>query len=188
MNTDEKRERLTTDVEKTKIEMDYVTVRQSISMLLLRLIVAEILAAGGFVLSLLIVVRLVNEVDILSFGIPIFLVLVLTKIFLTVFIVLRWVEEYYKISSEEVVHKRGLIFKEENVNKISHLTSLEINQSFWGRVFNYGTIKMFNWATEKPVLLYLIHNPKKYAEILMEKIPEVDTDKKTLREHIFEED
>lgn len=188
MNVEEKRERLNSEGVRAKIEMDYVTVRQSISILLLRLIVLEVLAAVGIIVAYLVVINILNDINFMLFEIPIFLLLVLLKIGLTVFIVLQWIDEYYKISTEEIIHKRGLIFKQEETNKLIHLTSLEVEQGLWGRIFNYGTIKMYNWSTEKTILLYLIHNPKRYAGILRKRIPNVDEDRKVLREHFIEED
>lgn len=175
-----------------QLVVTHVTIRQSISVLLLRLIVVELIAALGIILLHIVLLSpslpdLVKSIRAtLIFNVPLFLVLVLIKTILMGSIIIQWLEEYYEITPEEVIYKRGLIFKKEETNILEHLGSLEIKQTFLGKIFNYGSLKLYNWAMEKEVYLYLIHNPMKYYSILQALLPEADEKKQIVREHILE--
>lgn len=171
------------------IDLPYVTVRQSIALLLLRLVVIEILSSfivvifNGFLISSV----TINTIQplIVQFNVPIYIFLVILKIILVIYVVLQWVNEYYKITPKEIIHKKGFIFKKEEKYKIYHVAEISLEQGFFGKIFNCGTIKLFDWATDKTAYLYLIHNPVRYKNVLHKLIPEADEEKKVLREHII---
>lgn len=174
------------------IHVSHVTIRQSISFLLLRLVVLEVVAILGLVLSLVFFFN--PEIQdrlgdmILFVNIPYFVFTVLLKTFIMLFVIVQWLNEYYEINPKYVVHKRGYFFKKEERYTLAHLGKVRIEQSILGKFFNYGNVRIFNWALEKEVTLYLIHNPMKAVRILQELLPEADEEKETIREHLMEED
>lgn len=175
-----------------KINVTHVTIRQSISVLILRLVVIELFAA---IFVIVFFVFLISTDVSRGFsatlpvvGITFFVIFVLAKTALIIFIIIQWLNECYEITPKEIVHKNGLFFKKEERNALNHLAKLEIDQGIFGRIFNYGTIKLYNWVLEKNVTLYLIHNPMKYHELLQEILPEADREKQLIREHVLESD
>ena len=99
------------------IDLPYVTVRQSIALLLLRLIVIEILASffvvifNGFLVS-----SVTNDAIqplLVRFNVPIYIFLVILKILLVIYVVLQWVNEYYRITPKEIIHKKGFIERDQ---------------------------------------------------------------------------
>jgi membrane protein YdbS with pleckstrin-like domain len=124
--------------------------------------------------------------DILIFNIPLFILLVVIKTVITIFVIIQWLNEYYEITTKDIVHRRGLILKKEERHLLQHIGSVSIEQGVFGRIFNFGTLKLFNWTKEKYVYLYLIHNPMKYLHIMEELLPDADKSKRTVREHILE--
>lgn len=175
-----------------EISVTHITIRQSISILLLKLILIEFLAALGVILfhsfftqQALIDISSINA-TVNLFNVPLFLTIVAAKIFLMIFVVMQWVEEQYEITTKELIHRTGFIFRKEESYNLEHLGSIELQQNFLGKVLNYGTVQIYNWATEKEVSLYLIHNPVKYYSILKILVPEADRGKKVVREHVLE--
>lgn len=172
------------------IVITHVTIRQSISFLVLRLLSIEIMAAIAIIVFHTLILRsdirqLVGD-DILIFNIPLFILLVVIKTVITIFVIIQWLNEYYEITTKDIVHRRGLILKKEERHLLQHIGSVSIEQGVFGRIFNFGTLKLFNWTKEKYVYLYLIHNPMKYLHIMEELLPDADKSKKTVREHILE--
>lgn len=176
--------------DKKKIVVTHITIRQSIFFLHLRLITIEVIAAFAIILvhSILLGTDIKTNIgdNIISFNIPIFIILVMIKTFFAVFVIIQWLNEYYEITGHDVLHRKGLIFKREERTILEHIGSVDIEQGFFGRIFNFGTIKLFNWASEKEVYLYLIHNPLKYLHILEDLVPQTDREKKIFREHVLE--
>lgn len=195
MNVAQKEEKMLS-VEKngreSGIVVTHVTIRQSIFFLVLKLITLEALAALGvillhtFLLSTDIAERIGREISL--FNIPLFVILVIAKTSLTIFVTVQWINEYYEITPKEVIYRRGLIFKKEERNTIVHLGSITIEQGILGRIFNYGTLSLFNWLLDKEITLYLIHNPRKYHHILQTLIPKVNVGKQVLKERFLEEE
>jgi membrane protein YdbS with pleckstrin-like domain len=193
MNTQEKMLGVVNDNQSKRIIVTHVTIRQSISLLLFRLVVLEVIAAVGVIFFHSLFVS-TNIADIANhtvpnftvFNTPVFILFVLLKTCIMIFIVIQWLNEYHEITPKEIIYRKGLLFKREERNTLEHLGSLEIDQGLLGRIFNYGTIKLFNWATEKDIDLYLIHNPMKYHHILQTLLPDSDRGKRVFREHILE--
>jgi membrane protein YdbS with pleckstrin-like domain len=187
----EKKMKLLRNKDESTIVVDHLTIRQSIFFLVLRLFAIEALAACFVVAFHFLLGEASSRMEVdtsVIFNLPVYLGLVVVKMFLTIFIVVQWVNEYYEIYPTEVIYKKGFIVKQEERYLVEHIGSMKIDQGFFGRVFNFGTIKLFNWTTEKDVLLYLIHNPLKYEHILEDLMPEADKGKEMFREHVIEED
>ena len=192
-NTDfkERKMKLLQDKGERTIAVEHLTIRQSIFFLVLRLFTIEVLAAFAVIALHFLLEEASNRMEFdtsVLFNIPVYLALVIIKMLLTIYIVVQWVNEYYEIYPSEILHKKGFLVKQEERHLIEHIGSIKIEQGFLGRVFNFGTIKLFNWTTEKDILLYLIHNPRKYEHILEELAPEADKGKSMLREHLVEEE
>lgn len=180
---------INTDKERN-IAVTHVTIRQSIFFLVLRMLTIEAIATTLVVLfhTVLFSPQVSERIGTTAqlFNIPVFILLVMAKTGFLIFVIGQWLNEYYEITTSEIIYRRGLIFKREDKHKLDHIGSVELQQGFLGRIFNYGTLKLFVWTTEKEVLMYLIHNPRKYQNILEELLPEAEKSKKVFREHIFE--
>ncbi len=145
-------------------------------------------------ISLLAVVGGVIELDLVAYFEQVkiaaligFVLLVCVKTALTFYIIADWVDEYYEISSHTIRHKWGILFKHEQENMLEHLATVKLEQGILGRIFNYGTLTLYNWASEKEFVLYLIHSPHKYMRILRQILGgNVDVERAQLRERIVD--
>ncbi len=100
----------------------------------------------------------------------------------------RWLEEYYEISDHSIMHRKGFLFKKEEEISFKHIRAVKLEQGLLGRILNFGTIVLHDWDMRRDFILYQIHNPNRYKQVLVDLIPNVDVDKITLREHIIEPD
>jgi len=171
------------------ITVTHITIRQSLFFLVLKLAFIEVLAAA-FVIAFHSMIARFDLADALvltnALNMTIFLALVILKTATTIYILADWVDEYYEITPKQVRHIRGIIIKREESNTLEHMANVRIDQGVMGRIFNYGTLTLYNWASEQQFTLYLIHNPRKYMNILKEILPDVDMEAKVLRERLFE--
>lgn len=174
------------------IPVTHVNVRLSISLLLLKLLFVEVVAAASviFFYSVLLPYEgmLFQNVGMGFFNLPFYVALVIVKTFITFFIILQWLNEYYEITSTVLYHRRGLLFKVEEQYPLENMQRLEIFQSFFGKLFNYGTISLYDPRRKWYEDMSYIHNPMRYAKILEDLIPSADVRKSVLREHILEKD
>ena len=101
-----------------KIVVSHVTIRQSISFLIFRLIVLEIISSALIILfySTLVPTGIVENLFGGSYGAYntlLFILFVIGKTFFMTFIIVVWLNEYYEITPKEVIHKSGLFFRKE---------------------------------------------------------------------------
>lgn len=175
-----------------KIQVSHINIRLSISILLLRLLVIELVGAILVILlhSSLFVFdgEVLEQMGMQTFNILFFSIFVFIKTALTVFVILQWLNEYYEITSTVIYHRKGLIFKTEEKYPLEHIGFVEVKQGIFGKILNFGTISLYDKGRNKYVDMYLIHNPMRYTRVIEELLPQVDEKKQILREHIIEKD
>lgn len=169
-----------------KIYVAHINIRQSIFFLMLKLIALDAIATFIAVLyfssvSSNFIPEIVNNL-ILSYNLPFFLALVILKIALNIYIAMEWINEYYEIWPNMIVHKSGFIVKHEERHPLSHIRSLKVEQGALGKTFGYGSITIYDWYLEKETSLYLIHNPIKYYNIIEALIPKTEEEKQIFQE------
>lgn len=162
----------------SKITLTYVNIRQSIAILLSKLILTDLILAVIVVGFYYVLVQgekfnLPFSTDTLAFFIM-FAVIGIIKIFTSIYVVLKWLNEYYEITPEFIVHKQGIIFKKSDHYKIELLRRVSVQDSFLGQLLNFATITLFDIRLNKYLDMYLVHNPNRYAKILKQLKPEIE--------------
>jgi membrane protein YdbS with pleckstrin-like domain len=161
-----------------KIYVTHINIRQSIFFLVLKLIFLDAIALFLAVLYLFLVsnepiLEIFNSA-MLSYKLLFLFIVVFLKISLTIYIVMRWITEYYEVWPKEVMHRSGFIFRKEERHQFSQMRLVKIEQGFFGKTFGFGTIHLYNWYLEEYTALYLIHNPIKYFHIIENLLPKTD--------------
>jgi|SRR3989344_1731645 len=179
--------------DKKSIVVSHVTIRQSISFLIFRLIALEFISGAIiiFFYSSLVPTGIVESVLGINYGALntlLFILFIICKTLFMIYIVVIWLNDYYEITPKEVIHKSGLVFRKEEKHVLSHVDSIDIEQGFLGSMFNYGNIILHHWYIEKTTVLYLIHNPMKYLRILQDLLPQSDQNINIIRERIIEKE
>lgn len=166
-----------------KITLTYLNVRQSITILLAKLILTDVILAF---IVIFFYFTLIEGQQYFSFiaGNPWifligFIILGIIKIGLSVYVVLEWLNEYYEITPEVIMHKKGFIFRKTEKYNLDKVRRVSIQSTFLGEIFNYATVSLYDIRLNKYLDLYLIHNPERYVKILRMLCPdlEVKTDK-----------
>lgn len=180
------------DINENGLLVSHLTIRQSLSLLLFKLIVIELGAAFLVIVlhSLFIYTDLKSVVenanDFNLFNIPIYLLLVIIKTTFVFFTIIEWMNNYYEITPQDISHHVGLFFKDEERHTFFHLGSLKIEQGILGRLFNFGSLKFYNWALQKEFVLFAIHNPMKYYPVLKSLLPQTDKEEQVIRRSLLE--
>lgn len=158
-----------------KITLTYLNVRQSIAILLGKIIVLDIIFAVVVAALYLLIVPSGVVVETVVRNIVIFLVLFfilgIFKFYLTTYVVMEWLNEYYEITPDEIVHKKGVVKKRSETYHLDKVGSIDVQHSFFGELFNFATISLYDSGMHKLLDMYLIHNPKRYEKILRTLIP-----------------
>ena len=190
MNTKEKIISFEKKGKASSITVTHITVRQSIFFLVLKLLFLEAVAAGSIIAFHLALSNYATmySLNISFFNIPIFVLLVLLQTVFMIYVIVNWLEEYYEITPMEVIHRKGFLFRKEERYILDHVGSITLEQGLLGRIFNFGSLKLFDWALEENIHIYLIHSPLKYHHILETLVPEADREKNVFRERVIDEE
>lgn len=149
--------------------------------MVLKLIVLDVIAAFVAVsyftsVSNKSVPEILNNLMLL-YNMPFFVILVFLKIALTIYVVMRWITEYYEIWPHALMYWSGIIWRNQEKHPFSQIRSVKVEQGFFGKIFGFGTIYLYNWYLQKNFSLYLIHNPMKYYHIIEGLLPKSENDR-----------
>jgi membrane protein YdbS with pleckstrin-like domain len=173
---------------KKSFPVSHVNIRSSIVFLVAKLLVLDLIATllALVFFGVIAIDAIPSETKILlvSNNVGYFVVLATVKIILTFYLILQWLNEYYEITANEIIYRRGIIWRKEDVYDFMHIRSIGIHQSFLGRIFNFGTLDVFDRGVYKYYYLRFIHNPRRYFELLHTLVPDADVEKNVFREHL----
>src|SRR6185437_4800456 len=124
--------------------------------------------------------------SIIAIGLPFLFFLVLVKTFITLFLILQWLNEYYEISADIIKYRRGIIFRRVEDYPTADIKFIDVEQGIFGRMFNFGTVTLMNIRRIQYAQMYLIHNPLRYAQILEDLVPNLVERRHVLRRHFHE--
>lgn len=101
----------------------------------------------------------------------VFFLKLLMQLFLILNVTLSWANSAYYLAGKHLIRRKGILHVEEDVFHFDNIRSISVNQSFFGKIFNYGDISLKTSASggyQGDVVMTEIANPKKYEEILRE--------------------
>ena len=174
------------------IYMSHVNVRQSISILLAKVIVLDIIAATCIIIFFTALCEFTpfsSYTDrLVSYNTVFFILLGFLKFYFTSYVILLWLNEYYEIMPDMVVHKKGLLWRKEQHYALKYVRTVRLSQSLLGKLFNFGTISLYDIRKNKFLDLYLIHDPHRCLRILEQLIVSPHEEKRIIKGHLFGED
>jgi len=100
-------------------------------------------------------------------------VIVIIQIILTVFVVLRWVYNYYEWSDEQVIHHTGILILHEKSMYFKEAKEIILRQGIFGRLLRYGNIDLLSSNAETLISLSRISKPQRYINVLRKQLTEV---------------
>jgi len=159
------------------ITLTYLNVRQSISILIFKLVFIDLFFAGVVIGAYFL---MTNEalLETVSLNPNVFLITFVTlgviKLLLGAYAVLLWLNEYYEITPEFVTHKKGIVHRTQEKYKLENLRKIKIDNTLFGEIFNFGTVSFYDIRLNKYLDMYLIHNPDRYANIFKKLIPDIE--------------
>lgn len=151
-----------------EIRVKKLRVRRSPVLLLFKLITLDIIFLFAGIVQYLIVSTLpgFNLLDTYILVLMTNLGLGIIWLLYTGWIILKWRNNYYEIFPGAVIEHDGVFYKNEKSFSCDRIASVESKQTFLGRMFNYGVIRLYDPFLEKYIYLYNVTNPARYANVL----------------------
>lgn len=98
------------------------------------------------------------------------------NLYLVINVIFNWIGVEYILRTDEIIIKKGILKLKETTYEIANLQSMSINQSLFGRLFNFGTIRLFNPVLKEEVFIENIPNPSFYGKFIQkgeQKSPQI---------------
>lgn len=106
------------------------------------------------------------------FGIIYFIILSLFELILISIVALRWASEEYEVRDDTIVHRKGVLKTTEENYSLRNLGNATISQGIIGRIFNFGTIKIYSPLLKQEYFITNVHNPKQILTTLEDDLSE----------------
>lgn len=106
--------------------------------------------------------------DFVSEGMTIFLLLI-AHFVLSVYLILRWINETYELDDNVIIHKQGVFSKKEEKFSLDLIDFVELKQGVFAKLFRTGTIQIKTSVHKHPIVLSMISNPGFYFKILNQR-------------------
>jgi len=158
-----------------------IILRQSIIFLIYRLFLIELVFIGSYLIFDLPLMFLMDtdpntasiELGTDYYGLTLLLITSVIEMIIIIVVVLKWVNLYYEIREDEIIERHGIISVNENAHSFRNFAAISISQGIIGRIFNYGTLKLYNPAIDHSLTLRKIGSPQKYKNFLINKLPKM---------------
>jgi hypothetical protein len=105
-----------------------------------------------------------------SFGLVIALVITILQILIIAAAFITWYADVYEVDRHQIIRWRGNLFGASTVAQTQALTDIEVIQSRFGDMVNYGTLELSTLDSRRQKRIKNIVNPTHYAGIIRELI------------------
>lgn len=95
----------------------------------------------------------------------------LIQLYLIVYVTLAWASNAYYLAGKHLIRRKGIVHAQEDVFHYDNIRSISVNQSFFGKMFNYGDITIKTSASggyQGDIVMTEIADPKRYEAMLRE--------------------
>lgn len=156
-----------------------VIIRPNLIFLIYKLFIIELLFIGSYLLFDLPVLLLMDgdttttkiELQTDWYGLTLLFILSMIQMVVIIIAVLRWFNNYYEIHEHEIIERRDLFSIHENTHSFRNFSAISITQGIIGRIFNFGTIKLYHPLLGHSITMKKISSPLKFERMLKEKLP-----------------
>lgn len=157
--------------------MQYKLLRQSHIMLVTRLLVLDVLITVLYLIfrTFTTLLHLFNISPAGFYGLSFidivyFIFITFAELTLGTWIVLSWANEEWEIKEGIIFHRRGIFHMREDAYSLKQIGSTTLNQGLLGKLFNYGTIRIFSPLLKQDYYLMNIHNPREIVKTLENEV------------------
>ncbi len=84
---------------------------------------------------------------------------------------IRWHNHYYIVKEDRILTNRGVFLKHQWVFAIRNIESIDLEQGFFGRIFNFGTLYFHAPTLNKKISMWGISSPRRKEMVIERLLP-----------------
>ncbi|MBP7774467.1 PH domain-containing protein [Candidatus Woesebacteria bacterium] len=101
----------------------------------------------------------------------IYLIIQIINVSILVFLILNWYNRTYIFRGKDLLFRWGILSTTDKIFQFDNVEKVTIRQNLLGRIFNYGTIDIYNPLIKEDAYMVSIPNPKHYADVIQGVVP-----------------
>jgi|GEM_PF-2934643 len=113
-------------------------------------------------------------------GIFVFILVVLLQSAGLITIILQWYYEFYETKRDLIVHTSGVFKRKEDIYSLKTIEAGNVEQSLPGKIFNYGTVRIYSPVLKREYSLAAIPNPQTTRDALVTLLDRRNDDDKKI--------
>ncbi len=162
------------------VRIDHVTVRLSPAILIFQVVLATF--GVSIVFTFVSMVELseawfgAGVGDLLRDDAIFFVLSASLEAVITISLFLRWSAVRYDIKDDELVHARGILWRQRHIHSLKDVQTVFVSQGILGRIFSFGTITLHNPLLRGEITLRHIADPERSADVLRSVLRHVKHD------------
>ncbi len=132
--------------------------------------------------STIVLISSLSLIPNITLDIRVLVCFLILKTGITIYLFFKWKTSYYQITPEKVMFHKGVFSRHEEVCAIKNIESIDLKQSLLGKIFHFGTIKLYAPTLNHRILMFNIHHPRTRMKLIEKLMP------KTKQENMHRDD
>ncbi|MFA7682494.1 MAG: PH domain-containing protein [Candidatus Peribacteraceae bacterium] len=108
--------------------------------------------------------------SLIEYDLTLFIGETLMNVLIAIFFMLQWAFDIYELRSGEIIHTKGILVRREERFSLINAETLSYNQGFFGRLFRYGTIGVFNPLLKTDIAIPTAIDPDKQMSLIRQAV------------------
>ncbi|MFZ5392205.1 MAG: PH domain-containing protein [Patescibacteria group bacterium] len=144
--------------------MEKILVRQSAAVLVSRIIMVVVVSNLMLFFSSVITDLALKDnriifLNFIEYDTLVLFLLLIFQLIVSLFVCLAWYRNFYKVDNGQIIWHRGIVFPKETIFVINQRMEFSVEEGFWEKLLDYGSIKIKLDAKEQFVIL-AVSNPR----------------------------
>lgn len=146
--------------------------RKSVWIFIFKVVLLEVIYFFGVIVMMFLLTNIATPRDFLA---SFLFFTALINICLVIYIFLLWLSCVYTITPHFLERNYGIFRKRKNSYDLKLIQEIRLRQSLPGRIFDYGTLKMFNPTVKDEFVFVGISQPSQRLQIIKSFIQEIES-------------
>lgn len=93
------------------------------------------------------------------------------KLLIVLYLIVRWKTCYYLITPEKIIQHCGVFCRRQEACAIKNIESIILRQNLIGKLFHFGSLKLYAPTLNHRIFMTNIHNPRKRMRLIEKLTP-----------------
>lgn len=104
--------------------------------------------------------------NVIGFDTVIFFSFLIIQVVSSFILIINWYKNYYILDKGSIIYNHGLFFTKQEIYMITEIKLISFNQTFWGKMLQYGNIKIQYSEKKEDLILDNLEYPEQIIKTI----------------------